>query len=121
MKLSGVMLGSEDAKALGEFYVKVFGTPGWQQDDWYGFDVGGGNLMIGPHDKVKGKSAGPERIMITLESEDVKADFARIKSEGADVVAEPYQPDAEKNPNVWLATLSDIDGNYLQIATPWKD
>ncbi len=121
MKLTGVMLGTEDPKKLGEFYTKILGEPGWQQDDWYGYMAGTGNLMIGPHSEVKGPNQTPGRIMITFESEDVKADFARIKDQGAKVIAEPYEPDKEKNPGNWLATFADPDENYFQIATPWKE
>lgn len=120
MKLAGVMLGSENAKALGEFYTKLFGKPGWNQDDWFGFDIGGGALVIGPHSEVKGKSSMPGRSMVMIETSDVKGDFEKIKGHGATVVAEPYQP-AMDDSGGWLATLADPDGNYFQLATPWKD
>jgi len=119
MKLTGVMLGSDNPKQLGEFYNKVFGDVGWQQDDWYGYDISGGTLMIGSHSEVKGQNSEPARMMITVEASDVAAEFSRIKEIGATVVAEPYQPDADNNPTVWLATLSDPDGNYLQLSSPW--
>lgn len=120
MKLNGVMLGSENAKVLGEFYTKVFGKPMWQQGEWYGFDIGGGSLMIGPHSEVKGKSPTPARIIIAFETPDLQKEFARIKELDATVVAEPYQPSKDDNPDTWLATLADPDGNYLQLSTPWK-
>ena len=119
MKLSGVMLGTEDPKALGEFYTKIVGKPGWQQDDWYGFDIGGGTLMIGPHSEVHGTNQAPARIMITFIAEDVKKEFDRIKDLGCKVIAEPYKP-SEDDEKIWLATVSDPDGNYLQISTPWE-
>lgn len=121
MRLFGVMIGSENPKVLGEFYTKIFGEPGWQQDDWYGFDIGGGSLMIGPHSEVKGKNDSPGRLMISIESADVKTDFERIKGVGAEVIAEPYQPSADDNPTTWLATLADPDGNYIQLSSPWED
>ncbi len=121
MKLAGVMIGTEDAKSLGAFYTKFLGEAGWQQDDWYGFNVNGGTLMIGPHSDVHGKSAEPARLMINLECEDVKADFEKVRDAGATVVAEPYQPDATASPGVWLATLADPDGNYLQLSSPWTE
>lgn len=121
MKLTGVMIGSDDSKKLGNFYTKILGSPGWQQDDWYGFDVGGGNIMIGSHSEVKGKSNMPGRIIITFEVDDVKREFKRIEEVGADVVAVPYQPDKSNNPDTWLATFADPDGNYFQLATPWKN
>lgn len=121
MRLNGVMLGTENPKTLAEFYTKVFGKPGWEQDDWYGYMIGTGSLMIGPHSEVKGSNANPARIMIALETEDPKKDFEHLKEQGAKVVAEPYQPDAKGSPEIWLATVADPDGNYLQIASPWKE
>ena len=120
MRLSGVMIGSDNPTRLGEFYTKIFGKPGWQQDDWFGFAVGDGSLMIGPHSEVKGSSQEPARIMVTINSEDVQKDFDDFKVAGAVVVAEPYQPGKDSKPELWLATLADPDGNYVQLATPWK-
>lgn len=120
MKLNGLMFGSENPKTLGEFYTKVFGEPGWKQDDWYGFDVGGGTLMIGPHSEVKGKNSSPGRIIMALEADDIQTEYARIKELGAEVIAAPYQPDKDNSPDTWLATLADPDGNYFQLSTPWK-
>lgn len=120
MKLRSVMLGSDNPKALGEFYTKIFGKPGWQQDDWYGFMIGDGNLMVGPHSEVKGKNSSPGRIMFTFDSDDVKTDFEKIKALGSEVIAEPYLPGKEDNKDNWLATFADPDGNYFQLATPWK-
>ena len=120
MKLSGVMLGSENSRVLGEFYTKVLGKQGWQEGDWYGFNVGDGNLMIGSHSEVKGKSNMPGRVMMTFETDDVKNEFKRIKDLGAEVIAEPYLPMKESEES-WLATFADPDSNYFQLATPWKD
>ena len=120
MRLVGVMLGSENPKELGAFYTKVLGKAGWENGDWFGFDVGTGNLMVGPHSEVKGKSDAPGRIITNFEAVDVQAEFERIKALGAEVVAVPYQPDKETSPKVWLATFADPDGNYFQLASPWE-
>jgi len=96
MRFSGVMIGSENPKALGEFYAKILGEPGFQEGEWYGW----------------------ERIMLTVEVDDVQASFDEIVLFGATVVAKPYKPEEDKSN--WLATLEDVDGNYLQLATPWE-
>ena len=121
MKLRGVMLGSDNPKALGAFYTKIFGEPGWQDGAWYGFMIGDGSLMVGPHSEVKGKNTSPGRIMFNFDSDAVKADFEKIKGLGAEVVAEPYKPGKDDTADMWLATFADPDGNYFQLATPWKD
>lgn len=121
MKLIGVMIGSQNPKALGEFYTNIFGTPGWQENDWYGFDVNGGSIMIGPHSDIEGTSKEPARVMLSIADTDVAGAFNKMVENGAEIVAEPYQPNATDSPKVWLATVSDPDGNYIQIATPWEE
>ena len=121
MQLTGIQLGSEDANKLGQFYTKVFGKPGWHQDDWYGWIIEGGALMVGPHSEVKGLNDCPGRIMITLVDNDIPATLKKFEDAGAKVIAKPYQPDEKNSPDVWLATASDPDGNYIQIATPWEE
>jgi predicted enzyme related to lactoylglutathione lyase len=72
------------------------------------------------HSEVKGKNSMPARIMLSFAVADTKKEFETLKGLGAEVIAEPYQPDKENSPNVWLATLADPDGNYLQLSTPWE-
>jgi predicted enzyme related to lactoylglutathione lyase len=119
MQLSGIMIGSDNPKALGEFYTKIFGEPGMQDNEWYGFGIGDSNLMVGRHSDVHGKNDTPGRIMFNVATSDVQGEFARIKETGAEVIAEPYQP-GEDDGDMWIATFADPDGNYFQIATPWK-
>ena len=120
MKLVSVMIGSERPDVLGEFYTKLFGKPGWQMDQWYGFRIGDATLMVGPHSEVHGRNQTPGRLMFNVEVEDVAKEFERIKGLGAEVVAEPYQPDQAGGSDNWLATFADPDGNYFQLASPWK-
>lgn len=120
MKLTGIMLGTENAKALADFYTKVFGEPSWHDDkDLFGYKVGDGFITIGPHSEVKGKNQSPGRIMMMFATDDVQTEFKRIKELGAKVIAKPYQPSKEDDA-MWLATFADPDGNYFQLATPWK-
>jgi predicted enzyme related to lactoylglutathione lyase len=116
IKFSGTMVGSEQPKVLGEFYTNILGTPGFQQDDWYGWDEGA-QLMIGGHSEVTGQNSTPQRLMLTLEVEDVQAAFETITGYGAGVIAEPYKPGEE---DMLIATVSDPDGNYIQLAKAWK-
>src|SRR5688572_7179773 len=114
LNLNTVMLGSDDPKALSDFYTKVLGEPGWTDSSYTGWQVGSAWLMIGGHDQVKGRNDMPGRIMMNFETPDVKAEFKRIKDLGATVVAEPYEPGA----GMWMATFEDPDGNYFQLALP---
>ena len=73
--------------------------------------------MIGPHSELHGKSSFPQRVMIMVEVDDVKSSFDELVALGAPVVAEPYQP--QEGNDFWLATIEDVDGNYVQLATPF--
>ena len=118
LDLNAIMLGSEDPKRLADFYQEVLGRPtDWTDADngWYGWRIGASNLAIGPHSDVKGKAAEPARVMMNFETPDVRAEFDRISSSGAQVVAEPYEPGA----GMTMCTFADPDGNYFQLASPW--
>jgi predicted enzyme related to lactoylglutathione lyase len=66
---------------------------------------------------VKGRNEMPGRIIWNVETNDVKSEFERIKSTGATVVQEPYNP-ANDESDFLMATFEDPDGNYFQIASP---
>lgn len=110
------MLGSKDPKVLATFWEKVLGKPAdMVQDNWYGWSVGNCFLSMGAHSEVKDKSQEPQRIMFNFETSEVQQEFERIRALGATVVSEPYQMG-----EAWIATLSDLDGNYFQLMTPWE-
>lgn len=120
LNLNCVMLGSEDPKALGEFYGKVLEKkPDMEEGGFVGYLAGSAFLSIGAHDKVNGQNTNPERIMYFFETTEIDKDFNRIKDiPGATVVQEPYSPGDDGA--MKLATLADPDGNYFQLSTPWN-
>jgi len=118
LNLNSVILFSEQPKKLVEFYKKILGKSDWSGGEFVGFAAGKGYLIIGPHDKVHGKNSHPERIMMNFETKDVKKEFNRIKGLGAKVIAKPYQP--MEDPDEWVATFADSDGNYFQLISPMK-
>jgi len=119
VNLNCIMIGSEDPKALGEYYTKLFGAPGFEDAGYQGWQLGNGFLMIGPHDQVTGRNAQPGRLMWNAETPDVEAEFARLVAAGAEVVQEPYHPGGAAE--MTLATLADPDGNYFQLASPMPE
>jgi predicted enzyme related to lactoylglutathione lyase len=121
LNLNSIMFGSNDPKALAAFYEKVLQKkPDMQDGTWYGFSAGACFLSIGAHDKVKGKSTNPERIILNFATSEVEEEFERIKALGATVIAEPYKM-GEGDEIASIATLADPDGNYFQLMTPWDD
>jgi predicted enzyme related to lactoylglutathione lyase len=119
LNFNSILVFSENPAELAAFYEKVFEKgPDWDMEGYRGFQLGAAAITIGPHDKVKGKSQNPERIMFNLETEDVKEEFERIKAiGGVEVIAEPYGDEEEKYEGL-VATFADPDGNYFQLMTP---
>lgn len=113
MNLNSILIGSEDPKALKDYYTKIFGTPGWDEEGFSGWQIGTGSVTVGPHDQIKGKNRDPGRVLWNIETPDVKAEFERFKAAGATVVQEPYQPGG--GTEMWVATFADPDNNYFQL------
>ncbi len=118
MNLNSILIGSEDPQRLADYYTRLFGEPAWAEGGYTGWRIGTGGIMVGPHDQVKGKNAHPGRIIVNIESPDVKGDFERLKAAGATVVREPYKPDEAAE--AWIATFADPDDNYFQLVSPMQ-
>jgi predicted enzyme related to lactoylglutathione lyase len=123
MNLNSILIGSEDPERLAEYYTKLFGEPGWSDGGFVGWLIGSGAVTVGPHSQVKGKSAEPGRVMWNIESDDVRADFERLKAAGAMVVQEPYTPDqaTDEMGEALIATFEDPDRNYFQLMSVMPD
>ena len=119
MNLNSILIGSENPRGLAVYYTKLFGKPGWDSDDFVGWQIGSGWLTVGPHDQVKGKNNHPGRVIWNIEAPDVVGEFEQLKTAGAMVVREPYQ--IGDSPVGWIATLSDPDDNYFQLMSPMQD
>jgi predicted enzyme related to lactoylglutathione lyase len=117
LNLNSIMIGTDQFQALVDFYGRVFGRPADMNDGGYaGWQVGSCFLSVGAHSEIHGKAKEPARVMLNLETVDVRGEFARLKGLGVAVVKEPY----EMGENLWIATLADPDGNYLQLMMPWE-
>ncbi len=116
VNFNSIMIGTSQPKALGEFYEKVFGRPAdMVEDGWYMWQAGSASISIGEHSEVKGQSKEPARIMMNLETKEVKAEFERLQKLNVTVIKEPYEMGGG-----WIATLADPDGNFVQLVTPWE-
>jgi len=115
MNLNSVLMGTDNAPRLVEYYTKLLGEP-MSDGDYATWPIGNGALSVGPHSEVHGKSDQPGRLIINIESDDVPADFGRMREAGAIVIREPYQFEGSE---YWIATLADPDGNYFQLVSPF--
>jgi len=117
MQFAGIMIGSDDPAALAAFYARFLGEPSVVDNTWYIWNPGA-QIVIGAHSEVKGKSALPQRLILTFYVDDVRKTFDELKGLGAAVVAEPYRPAGDED--ALIATVEDPDGNYLQFSPPWN-
>lgn len=117
--IESVMLFSEDAPRLSEFYkekvgleVDFEGEMGEKNESVYIFKIkhGSGFGIMG-HSKVKGKNKEPQRLMINFEVDDIEEAVKKIEKAGAKKVQDIYHVEDYG----LIATFEDIDGNYFQL------
>jgi predicted enzyme related to lactoylglutathione lyase len=120
LNFNSIMIGTSQPKLLGEFYQKVFGRDPdmHEENSYYGWQVGESFFNVGEHSEITGPSKEPQRLIVNLETADIKTEFERIKATGATVVKELYE--MEGMPGMQIATFADPDGNYFQLMTPWE-
>lgn len=119
--VEGILIGSEDAKNLAEFYKEKVGLnqtnefeTGEEGEEVNGYEFSfesGPGLYIMDHSEIKGKNTNPGRIIFNLEVDDIEKEFERMKSDGVKVVKEIYHLENYG----YIATFEDPDGNYFQF------
>ena len=68
-------------------------------------ELGAPALALGTHSEVHGRNADPARHMVGLATDDVRADWQRLKAAGVEFVEEPTD-----DGNLRIATLKDPKG-----------
>jgi predicted enzyme related to lactoylglutathione lyase len=108
----GASIWSQDLNNLLPFYRDTLGlTPTMESERFVVFgDTSGPTLGLGSHSEVKGKNTDPARHMVGLMTDDVKAEYQRLKSKGVDFIEEPTNYD-----QITIATLKDPEGNLVQL------
>jgi catechol 2,3-dioxygenase-like lactoylglutathione lyase family enzyme len=112
--IAGVLIWTERERfpEMARFYRDQLGlTPRTSKSDFINFDWAGLRLSVSVHDRVRGLSHDPLRIMVNLLVDDIRAVHARLSDAGVVFTRPPEQED-------WggrVATLLDPDGNMLQL------
>lgn len=115
-RFAGATVWSEDLNKLLPFYRDTLGLKANQQTpDFVVFgddidDYRAAYLALGTHSEVKGKNAEGPRHMVAVQTDDVDAEFNRLKSAGVEFVEQPTSFDGMR-----IATCKDPEGNYVQI------
>ena len=112
--VAGILIWTEADRfeAMARFYRDRLGlAPRTSKPDFINFDWHGVRLSVGVHDRVRGKSREPLRIMVNLAVDDIAAVHARLAAAGVTFTRPPEAED-------WggrVASFLDPDGNLLQL------
>ena len=114
-KFAGASIWSEDLNNLLPFYRDRLGLKVVHESD--GFVILGedqstnATLGLGTHSEVHGHNSDPARHMIGMESDDLAAEYKRLKEAGVEFIEDPtdYRGDMS------IATLKDPEGNLVQL------
>ncbi len=113
-QFSGVTIWSEDLNNLLPFYRDVLGlkvageSPGFVLLSGDQQDVP--TFALGTHSEVHGRNADPARHMVGFTSDDLKADWKRLKESGVEFIEDPTKYD-----DMLIATMKDPEGNLVQL------
>lgn len=98
--------------AMADFYEVTLGlAPASKRAGHIAFAHGDFRLTIGVHDAITGRAGDPLRVMVNLAVSDIDATFRRLRHVGVAVV----RPPELESWGGWIATLSDPDGNTVQL------
>jgi predicted enzyme related to lactoylglutathione lyase len=113
--LNGATIWSEDLNNLLPFYRDTLGLKVAMESPRFVAVGQQGKVMLGlgSHSEVKGKTKDQYRHMVGLDSDNLDADFERLKGEGVDFIEAPTDYDG-----VRIATLKDPEGNIVQLFQP---
>jgi predicted enzyme related to lactoylglutathione lyase len=106
----GVIISTDDFTRLLPFYRDTLGLGTQMESD--GFAVlGGGQIAVGHHSGVEGKSRDPNRVIVNLKVDNCQTEYELLKGMGVEFIREP----SREAKDLIVATLLDPDGNTLQL------
>jgi len=113
--LSAASIWSADLNNLLPFYRDVLGLKVAIQSPRFVVlgEPGSPTVGLGTHSEVRGRNPDPARHMIGLATDDLVADWKRLKAAGVEFVEDPTDYDT-----VSIATLRDPEGNLIQLVQP---
>jgi predicted enzyme related to lactoylglutathione lyase len=113
--LRGTTIWSADVNNLLPFYRDVLGLKVGLQIEGFVVlgELGTPALALGTHSEVRGRNMDSARHMVGLSTDDVDADWKRLKAAGVEFVEVPTDYGQLR-----IATLKDPEGNLLQLLQP---
>lgn len=117
--MESVLLSSQNAKRLADFYKEKVGLKvtfeaemGEKGEEIYSFEMDKGSVLnIMDHSKIKGPNKEPERFIFNLEVDDIEKEVKKLEEMGVKKIQDIYHVQEYG----LVATFEDIDGNYFQL------
>jgi len=120
--IAEILIWSENWQPLADWYQSAFGLSVVEESNHpldtgrlMAFPEGEAMLWVGQHSQIKGKNQDPNRLMVDINVDSVQEAFEYLKKQNLPVIAKPFQAPSS---DLWFATLSDPDGNTLQVIGP---
>jgi predicted enzyme related to lactoylglutathione lyase len=107
VSIGSLLVGSSNVEAMKEWYRNAFGA---KENEMGAFELGPVQFFVEEHSEVSGNTKEPARVIINLDTDDCRAVEARLRELGVTWVRE-----VEQMPFGLIGTVSDPDGNYVQI------
>ena len=108
----GIIIWTDNLEMLLGCYRDTLGlVPHSTRPDFVAFRWGQMRLSIGTHSHVKGPTTEPHRVMVNFGVTDIHALHQELEAKGVQFSRPPEQ----ERWGGWVATLSDPDGNTLQL------
>jgi predicted enzyme related to lactoylglutathione lyase len=111
-KFAGASIWSEDLNNLLPFYRDVLGLKVMQESEGFvvlGEEPDSATLGLGTHSEVHGRNNDPARHMVGLESDDLAADWKRLKETGVEFIEDPTDYGGDMS----IATLKDPEAGKI--------
>jgi predicted enzyme related to lactoylglutathione lyase len=114
-QFAGATIWSEDLNNLLPFYRDVLGLKVAMQSP--GFVLLGEEAMeapalgLGTHSEVHGRNTDPARHMVGFLTDDIMADWRRLKDAGVEFAEDP----TKYGDDMVIATFKDPEGNLIQM------
>ncbi len=109
---AGVIIWTDNLSAMVQFYRDTLELPVHSlHADFAAFELGGIRLSVGLHSAVHGPARDRERVMVNLGVSDIQSAFRTLVGRGVEFI----RPPEREHWGGWVATLSDPDGNLLQL------
>jgi predicted enzyme related to lactoylglutathione lyase len=111
---AGASIWSNDLNNLLPFYRDLLGLKVTMESPRYvilgGDDSNRPALALASHSEVHGSNQDPARHMVAFVTDNLQADWQRLKAAGVEFVQDPNAEDG-----LSLATLKDPEGNLVQL------